>query len=354
MRIAPDELKNLVRDVFVRSGMSEAHAALVADVLVWAELRGMDTHGVMRVPRYVDLIRKGELNARPSIKVLLEAPACVHLDCDRAAGPVAMMEGVRAACGKAKAAGIGLALARATTHTAALGYYAQSAARDGFAAIAFAASVPLMAYHGARAAGLGTAPLAIAVPGEDEPFALDMASSMISMGSLMQARAAGAAIPEGAALAADGSPTTDARRASIPLPLGGAKGSGLAFMVECLASLLGGNPILAEALGGSARHQQNGVVIQVNDDPLAPISAYGRQRIEAEGDRKRTSGPNIRIPLNRQLILRPGESVEVSQTINIGPIEASMLGTPQVIADQMKTESDKWAKLVPETNLVTE
>ena len=264
MKLAPQKLALLVRDIFVRRGMSEAHAALVADVLVWAELRGMDTHGVMRVPRYVELIRKGELNARPSIKVVLDAPACVHLDCDRAAGPVAMMEGVRAACGKAKAAGIGLALVRATTHTAALGYYAQSAARDGFAAIAFAASVPLMAYHGARAAGLGTAPLAIAVPGEDEPFALDMASSMISMGSLMQARAAGAAIPEGAALAADGSPTTDARRASIPLPLGGAKGSGLAFMVECLASLLGGNPILAESLGGSTRHKQNGVVIAID------------------------------------------------------------------------------------------
>ena len=265
--VSPPRLAALVRDIFARCGMSEAHAALVADVLVWAELRGMGSHGVMRVPRYVELIRKGDLNVRPDIRPALETAACVLLDADRAAGPVAMMEAARAACDKARASGIGLALVRETTHTAALGYYTQSAAREGFAAIALAASSPLMAYHGARAAGVSTAPLSIAVPGEDEPLALDMASSVVSMGALAQARASGAALAEGAALAADGSPTTDSRAASIPLPLGGPKGSGLALMSECLASLLTANPILAEALErtpASKRHRQNGLVIAID------------------------------------------------------------------------------------------
>jgi ureidoglycolate dehydrogenase (NAD+) len=265
--VSPPHLAALVRSIFARCGMSEAHAALVADVLVWADLRGMGTHGVMRVPRYVELVRKGDLNVQPSIRPALETAACVLLDADRAAGPVAMMEAARAACAKARASGIGFALVRGTTHTAALGYYTQSAAREGFAAIAMAASTPLMAYHGARAAGVSTAPLSIAVPGEDEPLALDMASSVVSMGTLMQARVNATALPEGAALAADGSPTTDARAASIPLPLGGPKGSGLALMAECLASLLTSNPILAEALertAASARHQQNGLVIAID------------------------------------------------------------------------------------------
>lgn len=140
--VSPPQLAALVRDIFARRGMSEAHAALVADVLVWAELRGMETHGVMRVPRYVDFIRKGDLNVKASIRPTLETAACVLLDADRAAGPVAMMEATRAACDKARASGIGFALVRGTTHTAALGYYTQSAAREGFAAIAMAASMP--------------------------------------------------------------------------------------------------------------------------------------------------------------------------------------------------------------------
>ena len=275
--VAPAKLAALVRELFARHGMPEAHAMLVADALVWAEMRGLDTHGVMRAPRYVELMRKGDLNARPSIKRIVETAATVVLDCDRAAGAVAMMEGVRAACEKAKQAGVGLALVKATTHTGALGYYTQSAARDGFAAIALAASIPLMAYHGTRAAGVGTAPLSIAVPGFDEPLALDMASSVISMGALMRARATGGAIAAGAALSAAGEPTTDARHASIPLPLGGPKGSGLALMFECLASLLTGNPILAEALEGRGRHKQNGLVIAIHVARFMPLADFRRE-----------------------------------------------------------------------------
>jgi LDH2 family malate/lactate/ureidoglycolate dehydrogenase len=275
--VAPAELAARVRELFTRQGMPRADAELVADALVWAEMRGMDTHGVMRAPRYVGFIRKGELNPRPAIKTIVDTPAAVVLDCDRAAGAVAMMAGVRAACDKARKAGIGMALVSATTHTGALGYYTQHAAREGFAAIAFAASVPLMAYHGTRAAGVGTAPLSIAVPGTDEPLALDMASSLISNGALQLARATGAAIPAGAALAADGSPTTDSRKATIPLPLGGPKGSGLAFMFECLASLLSGNPILADALAGRGRHTQNGLVIAIDVARFMPLDDFRRE-----------------------------------------------------------------------------
>ena len=275
--VSPAKLAALVRDLFTRQGMSEAHATLVADALVWAEMRGLDTHGVMRAAQYVRLIKKGELNPAARIRPAMETEAAVVLDCERAAGAVAMMDGVRAACDKAKKAGVGLALVKATTHTGALGYYTQHAAREGFAAVAFAASIPLMAYHGTRAAGVGTAPLSIAVPGADEPLALDMASSVISMGALIRARATGTPIPEGAALSTDGSPTTDSRKASIPLPLGGPKGSGLALMFECLASLLVGNPILAEALEGRGRHKQNGLVIAIDVARFMPLADFRRE-----------------------------------------------------------------------------
>ena len=156
---------------------------------------------------------------------------------------------------------------RGTTHTAALGYYTHAAAEAGMAAIAFSASSPIMAYHGARAAGVSTAPLAIAVPGEGAPIALDMASGMVSMGTLMQARRSGQALPPDSALNSQGEITTDPRAARLPLPLGGAKGSGLALLIECLASLIAGNPLLAEALEGTPlgeRHRQNGAVIALD------------------------------------------------------------------------------------------
>jgi len=275
--VAPAKLAALVRDLFTRQGMAKEDAERVADALVWAEMRGLDTHGVMRAPRYVDLIRKGDLNPAPRIQRIKETEAAVVLDCDRAAGAVAMMAGMRAACEKAKKAGVGLALVKATTHTGALGYYTQHAAREGFAAIAFAASIPLMAYHGSRAAGVGTAPLSIAVPGAHEPLALDMASSVISMGALMRARATGEPIAEGAALSAKGEPTMDSRKASIPLPLGGPKGSGLALMFECLASLLAGNPILAEAHEGRGRHKQNALAIAIDVARFMPLADFRRE-----------------------------------------------------------------------------
>src|SRR3954470_11705080 len=108
MNIAPAHLRDVVRSIFEKRGMSEAHAALTTDVLVWADLRGMGTHGVMRVPQYVRFIGKGDLNPAPSVKIELETAAAVVLDAGRAAGPIAMMEGTRAACEKARSAGVGL------------------------------------------------------------------------------------------------------------------------------------------------------------------------------------------------------------------------------------------------------
>ena len=260
------DLTRFATDLFARAGLPRADAAVVAEVLVWANLRGVDTHGVMRIPRYVELIEDGDMNPRPAIRIRTETPASVLIEADRAAGPVAMMRGVAEAVRKARDAGIGLALVRATTHTAALGYYTLAIAREGMAGIALAGSWPNVIYHGSRAAGVSTSPISIAVPG-GEPVVLDMATSIVSMGKLNQAKKAGKLIPEGWALDAEGRPTTDPAAAQTPLAMGGAKGSGLSFMVECLASLIASNPLLAESLEGTpagARHRQNGFVIAID------------------------------------------------------------------------------------------
>jgi len=267
MNVAAERLQAWISRVFRKTGMADEHAQTIARALVWANLRGIDTHGVVRVPRYVEWARSGELNTRPAMRTRNDSSACVLLDADRAAGPIAMSHAASLAVEKARGAGIGMCLVRMTTHTAALGYYTQRIAHAGMAAIAFAASGPNMAYHGARAAGVSTAPLALAVPGEDGPIALDMASGVVSLGKLAQARRSAEALPPDVALDAEGKPTTDARAARLPLPLGGAKGAGLALLIECMTSLIVGNPLLAEVLEGTPagrKHSQNGAVIAVD------------------------------------------------------------------------------------------
>jgi LDH2 family malate/lactate/ureidoglycolate dehydrogenase len=272
-------LTRFVTGVFARAGMPDADATTVAEVLVWANLRGVDSHGVVRAPRYVALIEAGDVNPRPVLTARIETAAAVLIEADRAAGPVALTAAMRAAAGKAREAGIGLALVRGTTHTAALGYYTLLAAREGLAALALSASTPLMAYHGARAAGVSTNPIAIAVPGGAHgPLGLDMATGVFAMGKLLEARWTGQALPPGSALDRHGAATTDPRAAEILLPMAGPKGSGLSLMIECLTSLVVSNAILAEALAGAApgrrrRHTQNALALAIDlarfGDPAA-------------------------------------------------------------------------------------
>jgi len=301
-----DALTRFTRDVFQRAGMSEVHAATVADVLVWASLRGVDSHGVARIPMYVRLIDDGDLNLAPTIAVQTETVASVLFDADRAAGPIAMTTATRAAVRKAGDAGIGMALVRATTHTAALGYYTLMAAQDGMAAIAVSASTPFMAYHGTRVAGVSTNPISIAVPGGARgPVVLDMSTGVVARGRLVQASKTGQPIPAGWALDRNGNPTTDPREALTLLPQGGAKGSGLSLMIELITSLVVSNPIIAEALEGTdegGRHRQNGLVLAID------LRRYGDPRaFRAQVDRLIVALKALPLAPGVVEVLMPGE-----------------------------------------------
>jgi LDH2 family malate/lactate/ureidoglycolate dehydrogenase len=334
--VTADALRRFATDVFARTGMTEAHAALVADALVWADLRGIDSHGVTRLPRYVELIAAGDMNPRPVLAVRTETVASLLIDADRAAGPVAMTQAMTAAMGKARDAGVGLALVRATTHTAALGYYTLMAAREGMAALAFSCSWPNMAYHGARAAGVSTNPISIAVPGGAHgPVVLDMATGVVALGKLVQARKTGQPIPAGWALDRDGHPTTDPRAAQIPLPLGGPKGSGLSLMIELITSLVVSNPLLAEALEGTPegrRHRQNGFALAID------IARFGDPaRFRREVDRlvaalkalpRASDVPEILIPGER------GARTLARRTRDGIPI-------PRAVADELQAVADR-------------
>ena len=277
--VGHDELKRFIGDVLVAEGASAADAATVAEGLVWANLRGGDGHGVSRLPRYLKLIERGEIDAKAQPKLIhdrADRAATFVLDAGHCFGPVAEMQAAAIAVERAKTAGVCFGLIRETTHTGAIGRYAQWMAERGCAAIIMGAGPALMAYHGARVASLGTSPIAIAVPSGSGPIVLDMATSTISNGKILQARATGEKLPKNTVLTADGEPTTDPRKAAILLPLGGAKGSGLGLMFEMLASVLAAAPIQARALGPEkrTRHTQNTAILAVDIATFRPLADF--------------------------------------------------------------------------------
>lgn len=283
VRVPWEALKAFTRDVFVKVGMPPEDAAIEAEVLVWANLRGVDSHGVLRIPWYVELADKGDMNPRPRIRVERETPATLLIDADHAFGPVVTTMAMTRAMKKAREAGFGWALIRNTTHQGAMAYYSLMAAQEGMAGLAIVCSPPNMAPHGARAAGVHNSPISIAVPARrHRPLVLDMATSVAAAGKLRLAVDKGVPIPEGWALDKEGNPTTDAKRAAILLPFGGPKGSGLAMMFETLTSLMAGNPLLEPALfgeEGASRHRQNSVVAAIDISTFTDVERY-RERID--------------------------------------------------------------------------
>jgi LDH2 family malate/lactate/ureidoglycolate dehydrogenase len=278
IRVSRDALTRFTRDLFIRVGLPDEAADIEADVLVWANLRGVDSHGVLRIPWYVELTDKGDMNPRPKVQVVKETAATLLIDADRAYGPVVTTFAMRRVIPKAREAGVGWALIRNTTHQGAMAYYALMAADVGLAGLAIVCSPPNMAPHGARAAGVHNSPVSIAVPAKRyRRLVLDMATSVAAGGKLRLAHDQGTPIPEGWALDEAGQPTTDPKRAAILLPFGGPKGSGLAMMFECLTSLMVGNPLLEGTLlgrEGSRRHRQNSVVAAIDIAAFTDLEAY--------------------------------------------------------------------------------
>ena len=282
--IPSSDLERFAAALFEAMGVAGPMAEQWARSLVWANLRGVDSHGVLRIPIYIERLKAKTINPAPDMRMEMRAGAIAVLEADRAPGAVAMAVAMGEAIARAREVHVGWCAARNITHAGAVGYFALQAANAGMAGIVMSASGPMMAYLGAKVAGVSTNPLAIAFPAKSRPpFLLDMSTSTVAMGKVMSARDAGRDIPPGWALDEQGRKTTDPRKVATLLPLGGPKGSGLSFMIECLCSLAISNPIVAPALAAGGALDApflNGVAIAVD---LAVFG--GREHVLAEADR---------------------------------------------------------------------
>ncbi len=241
--VRADALRTWAADVFVRLGLPESDAALVADSLVEADLRGVGSHGVQRMTTYARGLKGGTIAARPDVRVVQDSGWAAVVDGGHGMGQVAAQFANRLALERAAAGGHGAVAVRNSGHCGAMAYYAMQAAEAR--AIGFAvtnAGINMMP-TGGKAKLVGNNPLAYAVPtGRETPIVLDMATSVVAGGKLDVARLKGEPIPLGWALDERGQPTTDpvaARRGAL-LPLGGPKGYGLAVILDVLTGVLAG------------------------------------------------------------------------------------------------------------------
>lgn len=265
--VAAESLCAHVHRLLEVCGMPAADAELCAATLVDADLRGVNSHGVQRVPGYVQGLRAwkgnapgrpgGGLNPTPQVRIVHDGGAAVVMDGDTGMGQVAAMAAMRLAIARAAESGVATVALRNSNHCGALAYYVERAAAArciGFAATNAGLN---MAPWGGREKLVGNNPLAYGIPtGHGWPFVLDMATSVVAGGKLDVARIRGESIPLGWALDAGGQPTTDpvAARQGTLLPVGGPKGYGLAVALDVLAGVLSGGRFGAR-LGGRGSSQ---------------------------------------------------------------------------------------------------
>ena len=233
-------LLRFCEELLGRVGLEPADAHTVAWSLVQANLRGVDSHGVMRLPIYVKRMELGLVATKPRPRFTRTGPSTGLLDGDDGPGQVVALAAMNHAIELARETGVGSVAARNSNHFGAAAHFAMHAAEQGLIGLATTHAEADMVPYGGREPRLGTNPIAIAVPGGPFPLVLDMATSLVSMGKVMLAAKEGREIPAGWAVDADGNPCTDPARARAVTPMAGAKGYGLAVMVDLLCALLTG------------------------------------------------------------------------------------------------------------------
>ena len=237
---APDFIA-LLRDTFRHAGLSDADAAIAADIAGHGTLHGSDAHGAVQMPLYVAGLLDGTIKSRPDIQVTGTLPCCKVMDADHALGLVAGQKAMDTAIDMAKTFGMGAVAVRRSSHNGTAGYFSERAAEQGLIGMAFTNAMPAIAPTGSTEPLLGTNPIGAAfpLPGAD-PIVIDLATSIVARSRIRAMLTHGKQLPEGWALDPDGKPTTDpavAVKGSV-LPIGGPKGYALSLMVELLCSAL--------------------------------------------------------------------------------------------------------------------
>lgn len=287
--IAANRLESLAARIFGALGVPDGDARWVATLLVRANLRGHDSHGVIRIPQYVGSIRKGETNPRPTMQILRDTPTTAIIDGDLGLGQVVARRATEVALEKAGRHGLAGVGVRRSNHIGRLADYAEMAAARGFVGLVWtnAPTAVSVVPYGGLGRRLSTNPLAVAVPGPNGGVAIsvDMATSIVAEGKVRVRRNRKEPLPEGWAIDEEGRPVTDSTgfygppRAGL-LPMGGHKGTALGLIVEVMAGILGGEG----AIGDKPGPVHNGTfLLLVEIERFLPLADFTRQVTDLVG-----------------------------------------------------------------------
>lgn len=250
MIVTKSQLKKIIETIFIKCGMSESDAALAADVLVAADMRGIDSHGVARLSGYVRLWEAKRANMNPQWKIIHETPSTATIDADEGLGLVVTPKAMNIAIEKAKNVGTGWVAIQNSNHFGIAAYHAMLALPHDMIGIAMTNASPLVAPTFSKERLLGTNPMCYVFPaGKHKPVVVDMATSSAANGKLEIAQRTGKPIPQGWVQDKDGNNTTDPSilsKGGSLLPLGSAhdaashKGYGLGAVVDIFSAVLSG------------------------------------------------------------------------------------------------------------------
>jgi LDH2 family malate/lactate/ureidoglycolate dehydrogenase len=265
-------LREFAAEVLCAGGLPTDSAAIVADALVSADLRGVDTHGVCRIPVYIERLGIGGVDTNPKMTFERRSDSAGVLDGCNGMGMLVGVRAVKETIALAKKTGVATVTVRGANHFGALGYYTMQIAREGYIGALCSNAPSTMAPWGGKVPFLGTNPFSVAIPrGEGQnPIVLDMSGSVVARGKIILAEQTNGTIPEGWALDSDGNPTSNPQDAlaGTVLPFGGYKGYGVVLLIEVLAGLLSGSrfaPNVGGLYGGSTDGQDIGAFMSAID-----------------------------------------------------------------------------------------
>lgn len=277
MRVLLKEAMEIAQALLLATGAPLPNARTQATHLLDAELRGHPSHGLLRLPRLLDRIARGLVDPRSQGQSFWKRSGELRVDGQRGLGPVVAFAAIDALIERVGDTGIAFAAIRNTNHLGMLAGYVDAIARTGKIGIALSTSEALVHPFGGTKAMLGTNPIAIGLPTGREPFVLDLATSLVSMGKIHDHALRGAPLQPGWALDADGLPTLDAERAKSGsiAPFGEAKGYGLGLAFELLVASLVGSALAPQVRGTlDAEHVANkGDLFIVIDPSQTPSTA---------------------------------------------------------------------------------
>ena len=354
IRVPVDVLERFMVAVFEAQGVSHEDSVICADVLIAADLRGIESHGIGRLKYYYDRIQAGIQFPSAKMEIVKESETTALIDAHHGMGHPTAYRAMALAIEKARAYGIGGVAVRNATHFGIAGYYPLMAADAGMVGLAFTNARPSIAPTFSTEPMLGTNPIAFAAPSDLAfPFCFDGATSISQRGKVEVAERAEKPVPAGWVVGADGQPMTNAAEILVALenelgallPLGGAgeelagyKGYGLATMVEILSAGLSGGPFMKDLLGyaedGSRRpHMLGHFFLAIDVGHFVPLLLFKR----IVGDMVRTLWAARKEP-GQERIYVAGEK-EYEKTAEIRergvPINASLRSTIQTLRDTL-------------------